>query len=519
MMIDTIGKRRYRRWTLALLLPLAAALMLASLQAAAQGAAQGTAVRGGRLNVGMEGDWPTLDPHGMGTQTDRQVGRAVYDTLLEYNDKGELVPALAESFSISPDALSLKLKLRAGVKFHDGTPFNADAVVFNFKRLQDPKCRCASDLSVLAEARASGPLEVEFKMKIPAAHFGVLLADVAGMMVSPAAVQKFGKDYGANPVGTGPFVFKEWRRGNFFHAVRNPGYWREGRPYLDEIYFRPMGDEQTRIVALRNGEIDLALVPNPKDVAEVLKDKSLNVIEHPSLGTVFIAFNTKSAAFSDARVRRAIAHATDRAAINRAINRDVFKIAHTPFGAGLAPHEKGEGFRDFDLEKAQALIKEVGKPPKFKLTTVTTPLGIQASQALQQMWRKLGVDVEINQLETTQAVRDFLAGNFDVIFYRFSGGGVDPDLNVYKFFHSKSPQNVVGYSNPEMDKLLEAGRASPKPSTRLDIYTRVNSLLARDVPYNFLYYYTPYMLGGKNLHGVPRAVDGMLRVADVWKSK
>lgn len=503
-------------WTFPLFVS-AAALLLVS----AEVLAQGTSVRGGTLNVGIDSDWATLDPLGMGALNDRHVSRSIYDTLLELDEKGNLVPGLAESYTMSTDAMSVKLKLRSGIKFHDGTPFDVEAVLFNFKRLMDPanKCRCLSDFATTAEIRAAGPIEIEFKMKSPSAHFAAALTNVSGMMVSPAAVQKYGKNYGASPVGTGPFIFKEWRRGNYFHVTRNPGYWRDGKPYLDEVYYRMMPDDQTRMAALRAGDIDVNLVPAPKDVADMLKDKSLNVIDPPSLGTVFVMFQTTVGPLSDARVRAALAYATDRVAINRALNYGIYKVARTPFGEGLAPHEKVEGFREFNLKKAQAIVKEIGKPIKLKLMTTTAPWVVRLGQALQQMWKRAGIDAEIHQVEQVEVIRAAITHNFEAMLFRWSGSG-DPDHAVYQYFHSSKGSNNYGrFSNTELDRLLEAGRSKVGQDARTEVYAQVSTLLARDVPYIFLYYYTPFMLSARNVQGIPKVADGLLRPVDVWKTK
>lgn len=474
--------------------------------------------RGGTLNVGMEADFPTLDPLGMGALAERQVGMSVYDTLLEIDEKGTLRPGLAENFSLAPNALSAKLTLRSGVKFHDGTPLDAEAVVFNFKRLRDPanKCRCNADLVSLADVVALGPLEVEFRLSSPSAHILSVLADVPGMMISPTAVRKLDKGYGQAPVGTGPFMYKEWRKGNYFHAVRNPDYWRKELPYLDEVFYRPMPDDQTRQAALAAGNIDVSLVPAPRDVAAAIRDKSFKVIDPGDLGTVFVMISWRANSVQDPRVRQALAYATDRAALNKAINRGIYKLARTPFGSGLFPHEKVEGFREFDLKKAQALVREVGKPVKVKLSVTASPNTIQTAQALQQMWKKAGIETEIDQQEQVQLIRNAINNNFEIMIFRWPGRS-DPDLNVYQFFHSKSMRNYVRYSDPAMDKALEAGRAAVDKDERLKNYAAVSNILARDVVYHFLHYYTPFMLTGKNVEGIPRIPDGLLRPGFVWK--
>lgn len=473
---------------------------------------------GGTLNVGMEADFPTLDPLGMGALAERQVGMAVYDTLLEIDEKGAIRPGLAEKFLLAPDARSVTLTLRSGVKFHDGTPFDAEAVVFNFKRLRDPanKCRCSADLASLADVVALGPLEVEFRFSSPSSHFLSVLADVAGLMISPTAVSKLDKGYGQAPVGTGPFMYKEWRKGNYFHAVRNPDYWRKGLPYLNDVFYRPMPDDQTRQAALAAGNIDISLVPAARDVAAAIRDKSFKVIDPGGLGTVFVMISWRADSVQDPRVRQALAYATDRAALNKAINRGIYKLARTPFGSGLFPHEKVEGFREFDLKKAQALVREVGKPVKVKLSVTASPNSIQTAQALQQMWKKAGIETEIDQQEQVQLIRNAINNNFEIMIFRWPGRA-DPDANVYQFFHSKSMRNYTRYSDPGMDKALEAGRVAVDQTERLKHYSNVNDILARDVVYHFLHYYTPFMLAGKNVEGIPLIPDGLLRSGFVWK--
>ncbi|HUJ75285.1 MAG TPA: ABC transporter substrate-binding protein, partial [bacterium] len=243
---------------------------------------------------------------------------------------------------------------------------------------------------------------------------------------------------------------------------------------------------------------------------------ALQVVDAGSLGTVFIMFMCKAPAVADVRVRQAIAYATDRATLNQALNYGIFPLARTPFGSGLAPHERVLSFPEFNLERATALVKEIGKPVKVTLSIQATPATLQTAQALQQMWRKAGIETELRQEEQVQLIRDAITHNYEVVIFRWPGRG-DPDLNVYQFFYSKSPRNYSQYTNPEMDRLLVAGRETLDPAKRLKIYSQVNDLLARDVPYFFYYYYTAYMITSPNVHGVLKVPDGLLRVSEVWK--
>ncbi|MFZ4760395.1 MAG: ABC transporter substrate-binding protein, partial [Burkholderiaceae bacterium] len=412
-----------------------------------------------------------------------------------------------------------KVSLRSGVKFHDDTPLDAAAVVAHFKRLMDPKlrCRCLSDLAPIGSIDATGPLEVTFRMKAPSAHFPAVLADVAGMIVSPTAVQKHGADYGTQPAGTGPFMLKEWRRGSQVTFVRNPQYWK-GPVHLDEVVLRPMPDEQTRYASLKAGNLDIVMNAAARDVVDARQDKKLTVLDPGSLASVFVMVNLGQPDTSDPRVRQALAYALDRVALNKAINRGIYKVANTPFGTGLAPHEAVDGYPKHDPARAKKLLAEYGKPVKIKLSVSTAPVSVLTGQALQQMWKKVGIETEILQLEQVQLIRAAASKQYQVMLYRWAGGA-DPDKNVHQFFHSKGAVNRTGYSDPEMDRLLDDARTTTDPAKRLALYRQVNNLLARDLPYIFLNYFTNFSLAGPTVRGVATVPDGLIRVADVWKER
>lgn len=475
--------------------------------------------RGGSLSISLESDLQGLDPLVISSFNDKQAGITVYDTLLDIDAKGALLPNLAQTFESAPDATWFKLKLRSGVKFHDDTPFDAAAVVEHFKRLMDPKLRYrwAADLAGIASVEASGPLEVTFKMKTPSAHFLAVLADTSGMIVSPTAVRKHGESYVANPVGTGPFVFKEWRRGSQIVFTRNSSYWR-GPVHLDQVVLLPMPDEQTRIASLKAGNLDIAMNAPAKDVIDARSNKKLTIHDPGSLGTVFLMLNLEQPDVSDVRVRRAMAHALDRDLMNKVISKGLPKVANTPFGSGLSPHEQVAGYPKFDPAMAKKLLAEYGKPVKVKLSISASPLSGQTAQVIQQMWKKVGIDSEIIPTEQVQLIRAALSRQYQVMLYRWQGG-IDPDRNVYGPFHSKGTVNRTAYKNPEMDKLLDAGRATTDPAERLKIYREVSNLLARDLPYLELNYFNNYSVSGANVKGIVPVPDGLIRVRDVWKER
>ena len=462
---------------------------------------------------------PGIDPLLFASYNDKQAGITVYDTLLDIDPKGKLLPNLVERWETAPDATWFKFKLRSGVKFHDDTPLDAQAVADHFKRLMDPKLRYrwAADLAGIASIEVAGPLDFTIKMKAPSAHFLAVLADTSGMVVSPTAVQKHGEAYRDNPVGTGPFVFKEWRRGSQIVFVRNSQYWR-GPVHLDEVVLRPMADEQTRIASLKAGNLDIAMNAPAKDVLEARSGKQLTVLDPGSLGSSFVMFNLDQPDVADPRVRLAMAHAMDRDTLNKLISRGLAKVASTPFGTGLAPHELVDNYPKYDLARAKKLLAEYGKPVKLKFTVTNMPQSLQSAQVLQAMWKKAGIETEITPTEQLQHVRLVGLRQYQMSLYRWQGG-IDPDRNVHGFFHSKGTANRTGMNNPEMDRLLDAGRATVDPAERLKIYRQVNNLLARELPYLFLTYFNNYSLAQAQVKGVVPVPDGLIRVRDVWKER
>jgi peptide/nickel transport system substrate-binding protein len=498
---------------------IAASLFALAFLAATDPLAAQSAGGGGTLTMAIETDTATLDPLGISSINDRQVAIILYDTLLDIDAKGNIVPGVAEKIEASPDAMSFKLTLRSGVTFNDGTPYDAAAVVKNFQRIMDPKnrCRCASDVATVEKVEASGPLQVTIAMKSPSAHFPASLADVAGMVVSPAAVEKYGAEFGNHGGGAGAFKLKEWRRGDRIVLERNPNYWRS-KVALDEVVLRPMPDQQTRYTSLIAGNIDVIMNASPRDVLEAQKQKSAQVLNPGSLGTLFIQFNMKAPDVSDVRVRQALAYATDRETYNKAINRGLYKIANTPFGSGLAPHEQVDNYPAFDLAKAQKLVADYGKPIRIKLVISSAPSSVLAGQAFQQMWKKAGIETELVPTEAAQAIRNAFAHDYQAMLFRWAGG-TDPDKNVYQFFHSKGAVNLVQFSDPEMDRLLEAGRATTDKAERLKIYRQVNDILARQVPYLFLTYFENIWLVSNKVKGLPAVPDGLMRPYAARKDK
>lgn len=512
-----------RRW-IHTLRSVVATAALAGLTAITVAQAQTVAPkRGGTLSIGVEADPASLDPLRLGSYVERQYAMAVFDTLLDIDVSGKLVPGLATSYEISTDGRTYTLKLRQGVTFHDGTPFDADAVVYNLDRVRDPanNCRCLANVSSIESVKAIDAHTVGIRLKTPSVAFAALLADTAAMMASPKALKADPVGFGNAPVGTGAFKLVEWLKGSRFVGERNPNYWRSGQPYADRLIYRGLQSNETRESTFQSGALDILTQASPKFIAAAKKDTRFKVLEPNGFGSIFIALQTKHPALQDIRVRQAIAHATQRELLVKAVYQGMYKVATTPFGEGLSGLLPVKDYPGYDLDKAKALLAEYGRSVELRLMIDNTPIALQAAQALQQMWQRAGIKVSLTPVDQSRLVQNMLTHEFDTALFRWSGRP-DPDLNAYTFFHSSNAEkkissNYIQYANPEIDRLLDAGRMEIDSAKRIQIYNQISQILAMDLPYVFLAYITAPIVTTRAVRGVELVPDSLIRVGAVWK--
>ena len=477
--------------------------------------------RGGTLTLALEADFPSLDPLRVTALVERQVGLAVMDPLFDIDEKGEVKPKLATGYEVLDGGKIYRITLREGVKFHDGTAFDADAVVFNLERSLDPKnaCRCLANIDSIVGVKAVDAKTVEFKLNRPDAVLPAILSDAAGLMVSPTAVRADEKATAKKPVGTGPFVVKEWQQGHKIVLERNPNYWVKDQPYLDRVVILPLANEESRQSGLLSGSIDVIESPSPRFVRDARRNKKLKVLTGAGLGTVFLKMNTRNPPFDDVRVRRAMAFATDRDLFTKAIYDNQYPVADSLIGPGMWAHSAVKNFPKYDPAQARKLLAEYGKPVSFALGISTSPHNALAAQALQEMWKAVGINAEIKQIEQARFIRDALTHNFQMSLFRWAGRP-DPDLNLYRAFHSKfaneTSSNYTQFTNSKMDDLLERGRTTLDRAQRQKIYDEASALLADEVPYLFLFYATFHTVMAAKVHPGPNIADGVLRLQTAW---
>ena len=476
---------------------------------------------GGIATLGLELDIPGFDPLKVGVYDTAATSAAalLFDTLTRLDEEGAPQPKLAQSWTSSDDFKVWAFKLQPGVKFSDGTPFNAQAVKFNYDRMRDPNnhCRCAFYLSNIAEIEVPDELTLVFRLRDPTVNLPARLASsvVTNAYHSPTAVERLGEDYNRNPVGTGAFVLKSWVAGDRLVLERNPNYWRPGYPRLDKVILRPLPDAQARFASLEAGETDIIWDDNFDNIEKAKKDKSLVVYEHTGSGAAVYAFNTKVAPFDDLRVRQALVMAIDRTKWSQAVSNGLLQPAQDPYGAGSWVRCQDVGALPYDPVKAKELLKDYGKPVSFKMVVTATPRGRMGGQILQQFWKQVGADMQLDQVDQTTIPTKAFKHDFELTPWRIVDAA-DPDAQMYANFHTGSPVNLAQYSNPELDKLLEHARATADQAARVKDYCQIAKIINQEAVWFWTFQNTYYAIAKPKLKGVAKLYNDVIDISESW---
>jgi peptide/nickel transport system substrate-binding protein len=478
---------------------------------------------GGGITVGQELDIPGFDPLKVGVfdTSAETAAAAIFDTLTYLDDKGEPQGKLAVSWTHSDDYKTWTFKLREGVRFHDGTPFNAQAVKENFDRQKDPanKCRCAFYISAIHDVQAPDELTAVYNLNDPAVNLPAVMAVQNSNFVvqSPTAWKTKGDDYNRNPVGTGPYILKSWTAGDRMVLEKNPDYWNKGHPYLDRIILKPLPDAQSRFASLQSGEADIVWDDeyDADNLMKAQKDPKLTVHSFTGSGAQVYAFNTKTPPFDDVRVRQALVMAIDRKKMSQAITNGLSKPASNPYGEGSWVKCKDDGALPYDLEKAKALIKDYGKPVEFKMIISATPRGRNIGQVLQQFWKQAGANMEIEQVDQATIPPRAFMRQFQLTPWRIIDLA-DPDPQMYANFHTGSPVALANYSNPDLDHLLEHARVTADIAQRTEDYCAVSRLINKEAIWFWTFQNTYYAISTVRLKGLSKMYSGVIDVSNAW---
>lgn len=478
------------------------------------------------LKIGLAEDPDMLDPG----QSRSLVGRIVYtamcDKLVDISPKLEITPQLATEWAWSEEGKVLTLKLRAGVKFHDGTPLDAEAVVATIQRnMTMTESRRKSELSSVAEVQATGPLEVKFTLKAPDATLLAQLSDRAGMIVSPKAAKELGANFGNHPVCAGPFKFVERVQQDRIVLEKFADYWDKDHILIDKVTYLPIVDTTVRLANLRAGDIDLIERIAPTDVAAVKADPKLNFAQAVGIGYMSIYVNIGNGPRADnpfgkdKRVRQAFSLAIDRQALMDIVFEGTAVAGNQPFEPNSPWFDKKAPVPARDVTKAKALLKAAGfdrVPVEMHISN--NPTVTQTMQAIQAMTAEAGFDVTLKTMEFATLLNEQSTGNYQLSRTDWSGR-VDPDGNIHQFVTCKGGLNDMKYCDPKVDALLDDARRSIDPKVRKVKYDAAAEILDQDLPLIYLGHPAWLWALNKKVTGFVPYPDGMIRLSGVTKTK
>ncbi|MDB5990769.1 MAG: transporter substrate-binding protein [Herbaspirillum sp.] len=472
------------------------------------------------LHVGLAEDIDMLDPTASRSFVGRIVFASLCDKLFDIDEKLAIVPQLATSYQWSPDNKVLTLKLRPGVTFQDGEKFDAAAVKFNIERAKNMQTSSRkSELAPVESVQVVDDTTVKLNLSAPFSPLVSVLADRAGMMVSPKAAKAHPTDFANNPVCSGPFKFKERVAQDHIVLERYAGYWNNSAIHFDKVIFQPIVDASVRLANLRSGQLDIIERLASSDVAGLKAENKFSVASFPLLGYAGININVGKSDVSqknplgrDPRVREAFELSLDRAGIVQ-VAADGQGAATNQWVAPSNPfYAKNDPIPKRNIARAKELLKEAGVPhPSFTLMTPTDSDAQKIAQVIQAMSSEAGFNMKIQSTEfgTTYSLSD--TGQFDAQLRNWSGR-VDPDGNVYPFYACKQSENWQGYCKAEVDDLLKKSRSTPDVAQRVKLYEQVAAEIVKDRPIIYLYNRNGLWAYNKKLTGVRPIPDGLIRV-------
>ncbi len=506
-------------------LALAACGAAPSAPAASAGAskAPGAVKTGGELLIADFSDQKTLDPAQLNSTPMRNIGRAIHDTLVDIDLKGNYVPVLAESWE-TPDPKTWVMRLRKGIKYPDGTAFDAEAVKFNIDRHLDPKTKSKQIGEILNvdKVEVVDSSTVRFRLKAPSAGFLSPFVDRTGFMASPAAVQKWGNDdYGLHPVGVGPFRLVDHKDDLYYTVERNPDYWDKGKPYVDKITWKIIPLDATRLVELRSGGVHIAEDLPLQNVQQMRSMTEIALSERPGARFYFARWNMDDPFGKSLELRQAFNWALDRESINKAVFFGTGVIGYDPFLPGQPFYD--DKYKPFtrDMAKAKALIDKAQLPSskKFTIYPDSGAIGQKLAQIMQANLGELGLSVEIKYEDgaATQARAD--RGDWVLTMSSTGRFAFRPDPAQYlgPLWHSKSTYYKTGkLVDPATDKLIEDGEAELDVAKRRTIYRKLADRINELASTAFFENSSDFKGLSPKLRGFVHMPDVINRFKDLW---
>jgi len=478
-------------------------------------------VRGGTLTVGFPADAKTFDPRFSVIFSERQVMYPVYNTLTKLGPDFSINPELATSWDVLDGGKRIVFKLRTGVKFHDGTDFNAEVVKWNIDSRLDEETKSPQRKQLVKVVESVDVVDehtVAFNLLGPFPALMGMLGQRVGFMVSPAAAQKHGEEFGSNPVGTGPFIFKEWVRGSHVRLERNPNYWEDGLPYLDKIHYEDVAGSVVGIQRLATGELDYVGQLSPNDIRSIEGNDDVEL--HPvKVGRWHsLQWRWDRAPFNDANFRLAVAHAIDRKHIVDILTAGMATMAAGPTPPGLWWYSELEAF-EHDPAKAKEYLSKSSYKPGTEVPLVVAGTGVypRIGALVQEQLQAVGIVIQLQPVPQKGWYGKVLKGEFEFTPTRWTQRP-DPDGLLQILFHTDGFANSTKYSNPKVDALLEQARTMTDIPKRKAIYAEAQQQIAADLPYVSLFFAVEYGATRKRVQDFEWIPDQIPRFRELWLS-
>ena len=465
--------------------------------------------------VAVASTFTTTDPYDANDTLSQAVAKSFYQGLFGFDKDMKMVPVLAESYEASKDGLVYTVKLKKGIKFHDGTDFDAAAVKANFDRVTNPdnKLKRYGLYKNIDKTEAVDAATVRFTLKEPFSPFINSLAHPSAVIISPAALQKYGKAIAQNPVGTGPFRFVEWKATDYLKVAKFDGYWRKGYPKIDSITWRPVVDNNTRAAVMQTNEAHFAYPVPPESAATLEKKPSLEVTAAPSIVHRYMSMNVQHKPFDNVKVREAI---------NYAINKEALvKVAFSGYAIpaeGVLPKGVDYGIKlgpwPYDPKKARELLREAGYPNGFETTLWSAYNHTTAQkviQFLQQQLAQVGIKAQVQALEAGQRVEKVeswaepATAPVRLYYVGWSSSTGEADWATRPLLASESfpPRlfNTAYYKNDAVDAAIRKALVTTDRTQKAQLYADAQKQIWKDAPWAFLVTERLVSVRARNLSG------------------
>ncbi|MEO2257099.1 ABC transporter substrate-binding protein [Paenibacillus amylolyticus] len=496
--------------------------------AQASGGGQTGQAEGGNLTFALATSPDTLDPHRSGLAVTVRAIRTIYDNLVVQLPDGSIKPWLATEWSVSEDGKSYTFKLREGVKFHDGTPFNAEAVKYNLDRVIDPATKAANSLALIRPYSSSEVIDeytIKVNLESPSQAFLGNLSQALLGIVSPTAAQKYGDQLGKNPVGTGPYTFVKWDENADIVVAKNKDYnWgpetveNKATPHVDTITFKIVPEEATRIGSVQSSQVLAAETVPPQNIAALKNDPNQQLLQANTVGLPYtLFFNLRKAPWDDVKVRQAVQSAVDVESIVNTLYLGNYERAWSALSPGILGYDASlEGSINPDINKANQLLDEQGwvkgadgirakDGQKLTLRYVDGSPNREKrndiAAIIQQQLKQVGIAVEV---EITKDIATVIYQNWDYDLYGNSQVNSDPNA-LYAFYHTSAEgerPTLSGLSDPKIDELLEQGAIETDPDKRVEIYNQIQQYLIEQAVILPIYVFPYTVAASKKVEGI-----------------